>query len=125
MSGKISPSRLKYIKGLLVDGAELSAGERDSLINLIDERAGERRLGNALSEFHRWVCQGDQILNEVEKELTELRALTRKDGDTISKSAVLDILGKLYMKTPKDERNFGANWALDKVAEEIENLYTI
>ena len=125
MASKLSPSRLQHIKNLLNEGAELSDGQRSDLIRLIDEKAEARQLDNSLSEFHKWISRGDMILTEVEKELTELRALTREDGDTISKASVLDILAKLYIKTPKDERNLGANWALDKVAEAIEKLYTV
>ena len=125
MANKLSPSRLQHIKNLLNEGAELTPGQRGDLICLIDKEAEAKQLDNSLSEFHKWISRGDMLLTEVEKELTELRALTREDGDTISKAAVLDILAKLYMKTPKSEQNEGANWALDKVAEEIEKLYTV
>ena len=125
MASKFSPSRLQHIKKLLNEGAELTEGQRGYLICLIDKEAESRQLDNSLSEFHKWIRLGDMLLTKVEKELTDLRALTREGGDTISKAAVLDILAKLYMNTPKSEQNVGANWALDKVAEEIEKLYAI
>lgn len=123
MASKLSPSRLEHLKNLLNEGADLTQGQRENLVRLIDEATETRQLDNSLSEFHKWISRGDTLLTEVEKELTELRALTREDGDTISKAAVLDIMAKLYTKSPKAERNIGANWALDKVAEEIEKLY--
>ena len=125
MASKFSPSRLQHIKNLLAEGAELTDGQRRLLISLIDKEAEVRQLDNSLSEFHKWISRGDMILTEVEKELAELRALTVADGDTISKAAVLDILAGLYTKSPTGEQNVGANWALDKVAEAIKNLYTV
>lgn len=109
---------------MLNEGAELTEGQRSDLIRLIDDKMEAKQCDNALSEFHKWIRQGDSILADVEKELSQLRALTSADGDTISKAAVMDILGNLYIKHPKSDQNLGVNWALDKVAEAIEKLHT-
>lgn len=122
---KLSLSRLQRIKGLLNQGVELTAGQREDLICLIDKETDTRQLDNSLAEFHKWISRGDTLLNEVEKELSELRELTGENGDTISKKAVLNILDSIRIKKPKSEQNEGINWALDKVASAIENLHTI
>ena len=114
MASKFSPSRLQHLKKLLNEGAELTPGQRRDLVCLIDKETDNRQLDNSLSEFHKWISRGDMLLTEVEKELTELRALTREDGDAISKAAVLEILAKLYIKTPKSEQNIGVNWRWTK-----------
>lgn len=122
---KLSPSRLQRIKGLLVEGNELTAGQREDIIALIDKETDTRQLDNSLSEFRKWICRGDAILTDVEKELKELRELTKEDGDTISRAAVFSILDNLYIKKPKSEQNEGVNWALEKVAKAIESLYAV
>ena len=124
MSKLSQPSHLRYVRELLENGEELGHKQRTLLLKLVDEAMEERKSDRSLAEFHKWIRLGEPILTAVEQELSELRALTSENGDTISKSALFAVLDKYRNHKPKNEVDNGVNWVLDKVAMEVEKLRT-
>ena len=121
---KMPVNKLRHVRGLLESDGKLSDGEKAMLISLIDNKIEDKKLDNSLAEFHHWIRMGEPILTAVERELEQLRSLTKEGGDTISKAAILEILEKYRNHKPKNEVDEGVNWVLGKVAEEIEKLHT-
>lgn len=122
---RMQPSRLRHARDMLIAGEPLSDNQRNMMVQLLNESLEDRQLDNSLSEFHKWIRLGDAILSAAEKELEQLRSLTSGDGETISKAALFEILDKYRNHKPKNDVDAGVNWVLDKVAEEVEKLYTV
>lgn len=118
---KLTPSSLAR----LIEDAEqsgLSQG-KIAMIRALAEAELERRKGeNTIREFHDWIRRGDQILNEMETEIRRLRAVTSKDGELISKDAVLDLISSLFSAVEDDRYDMGRNWVLRKLQEGVEEL---
>lgn len=122
---RMQPAKVKFVQNKLVQGGELTDGEKQVLIGLTSEYLTAREPENAVREFYRWIQRGDSILGPILAELDELRTLTSKDGDTISRKAVLELFAKFYNNKPKNDVDVGVNWVIDKFRSELENLHKI
>ena len=118
---KLSPSALTR---LIEDAAQLPVSQtKIEMIQALAQAELERRKSeNAVKEFHAWIRRGDQILTEMEHELSHLRTATDPDGDFISKTAVLEILDTLFSDDETDRYDKGRNWALGKAKQAIAAL---
>ncbi len=117
-------SRMRHIREILETGETLTDKQRDTLLELVDKEIESKGLDVSLAEFHRWIRLGELVLTNVEKELADLRALAVRDGETISRPVLYDILCKYQNYKPKNEVDEGVNWVLGKVKEEVDRVLT-
>lgn len=118
---KMSPSSLQMLM-VEVDGMDLSQAKKDTIRALAQAELDRRNCEDMFREFRNWIRKGDQILSEVESELTQLRALSSPTGEFISKDAVLEVLNGLFCDDESDRYEKGQNWALRQAIKGIEKL---
>lgn len=118
---KMSPSSLQMLM-VEVDGMDLSQAKKDTIRALAQAELDRRNSEDMFREFRNWIRKGDQILSEVESELTQLRALSSPAGEFISKDAALEVLKGLFCDDESDRYEKGQNWVLRQAIKGIEKL---
>lgn len=121
MKANLSPSKLKHMRMLIESNGELTDGQKEMFLCLIDKQMPDNL--SDFAEFHKWIKKGDMLLASMLQEMTALRQVTSEDADLISRDAVLQILDGYRVPNAANDVDESINWVLDKIQQKVDALY--
>jgi len=122
--GTLSPSALQRLLEEL-ESYSISKTKKDCIRALVEAELRRKTEENSFREFHEWIRRGDQILSDLEHQLSQARELTSPDGTLLDKKSVLRLVDCFDFKDPTSEAEKSIHWILSGLRREIGKLPTV